>query len=172
MKTCSKCHIEKDIAEFKHRSDKPHLYRSHCSTCIREKARSPQDRARANLRRKVRYHNDAEYKAKVLSYMQYRWQHYGEEMYRKHKVWVNNNLDKVRMYSRYYRAHRRAAERLATPVWADLAAIRDIYKDCPKGYHVDHIVPLQGKHVCGLHVPCNLQYLIASENLKKGNTFR
>jgi hypothetical protein len=68
-------------------------------------------------------------------------------------------------------AQRRALKLKAVPKWANLEIIKEIYKKCNKGYHVDHIIPLQGKNVCGLHVENNLQYLKAKDNLSKGNNF-
>lgn len=68
-------------------------------------------------------------------------------------------------------ANRRAQKLHATPKWAQLEQIKQFYKNKPEGYHVDHIIPLQSKLVCGLHVLENLQYLPATENLKKSNKF-
>lgn len=66
-------------------------------------------------------------------------------------------------------ASRRASKLNATPLWSQTDKIKEFYRNRPNGFHVDHIVPLQSNIVCGLHVLENLQYLSASENLKKGN---
>lgn len=75
-------------------------------------------------------------------------------------------------------ARRRARRRNAMPQWADRQAISQIYKDAKKRiketgeqWHVDHIVPLAGKNVCGLHVHWNLQVIPARENMSKSNKF-
>lgn len=74
--------------------------------------------------------------------------------------------------SRHAGAKRRSAKIERTPAWADLEAIKTFYKNCPEGYHVDHIIPLQGDLVSGFHVLSNLQYLTASENLSKSNSYK
>ena len=56
-------------------------------------------------------------------------------------------------------ARQRAKRLLRFPDWVDEKAINEIYENCPEGHDVDHIVPLLGKKVSGLHIPENLQYL-------------
>lgn len=55
------------------------------------------------------------------------------------------------------------------PKWADFKAIKQFYLNCPPDHHVDHIIPLKGKTISGLHVLNNLQYLPAKLNLQKSN---
>ena len=74
-------------------------------------------------------------------------------------------------YQREYRAGMRAKKLDRTPSWSNQVKIKEFYDKCPSGYHVDHIVPLQGRLVSGLHVENNLQYLTAEENLSKQNKF-
>lgn len=77
----------------------------------------------------------------------------------------------VKRRRRAYQAAREASKIMATPRWADLGVIKRIYEACPSGHHVDHIIPLKHHLVCGLHVPENLQYLPAVENIRKKNRF-
>ena len=70
------------------------------------------------------------------------------------------------------RARRQHIEERATPGWADKKAIAEIYRKAAElGMHVDHIVPLRGKLVSGLHVENNLQLLTPLENMRKGNRY-
>jgi hypothetical protein len=96
------------------------------------------------------------------------------------RLYLLNNIEKRKETVRLTRlnnphtqkaitAKRRALKLKATPRFANLKKIKEIYKNCPKGYTVDHIVPLQGKEVCGLHVEWNLQYLTPSQNSSKSN---
>lgn len=93
----------------------------------------------------------------------------------RHKVYYQLNKDKF--LERY--ARRRASKLNATPSWLtkeqrkEMKYIYSLAKDCKtltgEEYHVDHIVPLQGENVCGLHVPWNLQILPSDLNLSKAN---
>jgi len=121
--------------------------------------------------------------AKVRTSIRYRAKK--AEVYEYIKGWKERNRARVLGYSRewmrahvpYYRectARRRAGLICATPSWlsaGQIAEMRAIYAETPAGYHVDHIVPLRGKNVCGLHVPWNLQILLASENMRKSAKF-
>lgn len=71
---------------------------------------------------------------------------------------------------------RKAAKLNASPAWADQTKITSIYAEARRiteltgvRHEVDHIVPLQSRIVCGLHVEHNLQVIPATVNRSKGN---
>lgn len=75
-------------------------------------------------------------------------------------------------------AARRAGIDRATPAWADRAAIKAVYQECIYtssatgiNHEVDHIIPLNGALVSGLHVHWNLAVIPATENRFKSNKF-
>ena len=71
-----------------------------------------------------------------------------------------------------YKAARRAAELNAMPAWADREQIKAVYRTAKElGLEVDHVIPLRGKTVSGLHVAENLQPLGSTENKRKGNSY-
>lgn len=68
------------------------------------------------------------------------------------------------------RAWYRLQKKNRVPPWVKLEDVLPFYEAAARARYfvVDHIVPLHGKHVCGLHVPWNLQLLTPAENSKKG----
>lgn len=159
MKYCSKCNIHKEINLFSvnnSRKDKRTIYCKDCNN------KSKQEWKLAN-------------KVKVAEYDK-QWQQQNKDKKAKnYKNWQVNNRAKVNSYNSY----RRALELQATPSW--LTESQKLHIECRyslatmfsnntgEPYHVDHIIPLNGKTVCGLHVPWNLQVIPAKENLRKSN---
>lgn len=103
--------------------------------------------------------------------------------------WKVSNPEKVketgrREYARNPHRYRQKSAakierlRMSTPAWADKRAIESVYAAARRisngsgiAHHVDHIVPLFGRNVCGLHVEGNLQILSAELNRRKSNHF-
>lgn len=91
-------------------------------------------------------------------------------------LWSKVNAELVSAFS----AKRRARKLCATPAWltsedhlqiASMYELAKIMEACTgEKYHVDHIIPLQGTSVSGLHTPLNLQVITASANTSKGNS--
>lgn len=84
--------------------------------------------------------------------------------------------EKYRLSSRHQTAKHRAAKKLALPKWADICLIKEKYKEADAIskatgilHHVDHIIPLRGKNVSGLHIHTNLRPIPYFENCSKGN---
>ena len=131
------------------------------------------------IRERKKKYNKTE-KAKELSRKRNKKYYYKNKdlLSKKHKEYYYNNLEKIYLIKKKTRQKRKALDLTyvrmrqankikATPKWANLEKIKQIYLNCPSGYHVDHIIPLNNKSVCGLHVEYNLQYLTARENINR-----
>ena len=86
--------------------------------------------------------------------------------------WAHNN----KAYGAFNRSVDRTKRKQAMPLWANEFFIEEAYHLAKLRtelfgfkWHVDHIIPIKGKTVCGLHVENNLQVIPAIDNLKKGN---
>lgn len=184
MKKCNKCGETKPLTDFSPRRDRKHgSVRPDCKKCNYLVYRRPY----------VLKHKDKVY----CSDKKWREEHLVElRIYR--KSWVSNNIAKVTSYQETYRSSNRdkakactrawqllnpgrvnslnarykAIRIRATPSWANIEDINNVYIEAQyMQMHVDHIIPLRSKIVCGLHVWDNLQLLSADDNNKKGNKF-
>lgn len=184
MKICTKCGIEKSKSEF-HKSNKTKDgIITQCKPCknqiIRKWDKYNQDKKRkSSLNQYYKYHEQK--KAKAREYKT----NNPEKIKSKMKEWRIANKEYIKQYYednkawfKTWNSKRRAQLINATVPWADLEKIKAIYEEAIRltketgiVHHVDHIIPLNSKYVCGLHVEYNLQILIGHENLTKGNKF-
>jgi hypothetical protein len=91
------------------------------------------------------------------------------------REWKKNNPEKVCALNQKWGSVSRANRMKRVPPWLkedDFKKIKSMYREArAKGLQVDHIIPLQGKTVSGLHVPSNLQLLTRSQNAAKKNRY-
>jgi len=192
-KTCSNCKESKDESYFAKHSRRKDGLHNECKSCVsvRDKLRRKLHKEDLQLKAKEYYVKNKE--TTLIKRKKYREDNV-EKISSYLKQYAVENKEKLTKYiSEYVKLHRqnnkhlyaakdakrRAAKLKALPKWLtseQLEQIKDFYTCAQmfklytgQEYHVDHIIPLQGENVCGLHVPWNLQVIPAKENLSKSN---
>ena len=180
MKICTKCNVAKLFTDFSRNSKTKDGLQHHCKSCKLAYQRA--NPRRAALVKKYYEQNREACIQRSITSQQKKREYYNAKM----RKWVAENRERHLQTRREYYA-RNAAEDIArvrrrqgrirdtSPLTqAERAEIDGIYMFCKvfSGFEVDHIVPLNGELVCGLHVPTNLQALSIRENRIKGNTFK
>ena len=159
MKTCYGCKKLKNFSEYgKWKYGKDGL-KEYCKECL-------------SFKRKTHYLKNKDKTLKTCK-------EYYEKNKSKHNSFMQQHYKRNKSLYVAKDAKRRAALLSRTPKWADLEKIKAYYDVCAffnevngyVKYHVDHILPLQGKNVSGLHVETNLQVIPARENIAKGNKY-
>jgi len=160
-KFCHGCTQDLPLSKFGVDRSKWHGLTSRCKPCMASAAKASRDKDPAKSRETVR---------------RYRKRHYEKELARNMR-YVRANPE---VYARAS-ARRRADKLKATPRWlteADNQHLKEVYAVARRlsnavgiPFHVDHVIPLRGCGVCGLHVPWNLKPIPAKENMAKGNTY-
>ncbi len=180
MKRCSKCNVDKQLNVFsKCAANKDGLHRW-CKEC-------------SKAAKKEWYEKNAEAeKAKAMQYHYENYEKNKDRIIKRTIEWQRNNKEKYAIKSKRcyentkhkkfaWQALARAAKRNAVPKWINEELKQEIQKfyvearlktrETGTKYEVDHIVPLMGKTVCGLHVPWNLRVITQFENRSKQNSF-
>mgnify|MGYP000143742195 CR=1 FL=1 len=196
MKTCCDCKTQKEISEFHKRASRCKV----CAIAYAaEWAKNNPEKVK-QAQRKHASKNKEENRERLLSWRQAnpekakaQWERSNEkrkaarikvekrsdeERKELAKIRRNKWSAKNKSYVASRLADRRAKKHAATVSWANKFFISEAYalaklreKLVGGKWHVDHIVPLRNKLVCGLHVESNLQVIPAEQNYRKSNTF-
>jgi phage terminase large subunit-like protein len=181
-KKCTKCKEVKPKGEFyKNKSTKDGLQGA-CKACYSayHEANRP-----AILEKQKAYH-EANPEKEAKRKKAYNEANRPAMLEQQSAYWKANKARITIRHREYCRAHkgqmcartrkRKASKLNATPSWFEKDAVLAVYTESATRsktegvlYHVDHIVPLQSKLVCGLHCLANLQILTSAENIRKGN---
>jgi hypothetical protein len=173
-RTCRICNVEKLITEFsKHKTYKDGIDTS-CKECVRERRRGIWA---ANPERYRAY--SKKYKAANKEIIAERAKKYVAENREARVATMKAYRQNTKDVQAEYVRRRQAAKLQRTPAWLtedDIWVMREAYKLAKLrtemfgfSWHVDHVLPLQGETVSGLHVPANLQVIPWLDNLKKHN---
>ena len=179
MKTCYKCKKSKRSSAFHVDNSRPDRLFMECKQC--RKIQTPKQKESARIRSAANEKNRDYTKPntrKRKSETQKRWAaNNKEKALSVVRDWQRNNPSKVRASS----AKSDAKRALRFPKWLNalqLDHIKLFYEaanalsiELSVLYEVDHIIPLRGKNISGLHVPWNLQVITKKDNLEKSNKF-
>lgn len=190
-KNCIICGVKRSTEEFYKRKDSPDGLRNDCKSCRKASSstnyaqnREDRNRQKSERRRKIVSENPyfyaefyAKNKEKIQAYAADTYRNNREKIKARVKEWSEKNRGKSNAIKKAYKA----AKIKACPEWVRSnkelrSAIDEIYEmaailTIKTGirHHVDHIIPLRGRSVSGLHVPWNLQILTEAENCSKSN---
>lgn len=115
----------------------------------------------------LRYYNENPEKYKAANRLYFQKLNVKESNKIRQREFYKHNTTLCRSISATCRADRLKR----VPAWSEKDKIAEFYNNCPAGCEVDHILPLLGAKVNGLHVLRNLQYLPKDENRAKGNKY-
>lgn len=149
---------------------------------VRSYARTNVDAVRAGKRKRYLANRDEVLRQHAAYYAQNRTRkdgyrrRYAKANPEKERAWSTNCRLRAPEKHAARTALRAARKKRATPAWANLELVGAYYtmaawltRETGVPHHVDHLEPLRGKHVCGLHNEFNLQVLPAKVNIAKGN---
>ena len=192
LKVCTTCKTGKPRAMFGAHKCRPDGLRNVCKGCASEENRRHYEKNAEALRARGRVYS-AEWRSRPGNVEKYRaavadwYTRNADSVKRRAGVWSSANADRKKEAAKRWRQDNKGrcnayikaykAKKLqAMPTWANPESIRQFYELAARRtletgvvHHVDHIVPLQGKTVCGLHVELNLRVIPAKENQAKGN---